>query len=66
MTQKKIGRRPHFPDTVVELRPLGRGNWDPVELRLRGRRAPPPLFFVVNARIELAGQHFRVASVRSG
>lgn len=52
-------------ETVIELRPYGRGNWEVVELRLRGRRAPPPMLFVPNEPVELGGRRFRVASVKS-
>jgi len=43
---------------------MGRGNWEPVELRLTGRRAPPPLFFVIGQRVELACQVFRISEIR--
>ena len=56
---------PAGSDTLVLLRPIGRGNWETVELRLRGRRAPPPMMFTQNQRIELAGQEFRVAKIMS-
>ena len=63
-TSRRLAHRPHFPDTVVVLRPMGRGNWEPVELRLTGRRAPPPLFFVIGQRVELACQVFRISEIR--
>ena len=59
------GATPHMPDTIVVLRPFGRGNWSTVELRLAGRRAPPPLFFTIGQRVELAGQEFRVSIIQA-
>lgn len=67
MTARRAGTcdAPHLPDTLVILRPIGRGNWEPVEMRLSGRRAPRPLEFSVNQRLEIAGQAYRVSKILS-
>lgn len=52
-------------DTLVVLRPFGRGNWEPVELRISGRRAPLPMEFSVGQMVELCGQSFRVSRISS-
>ena len=46
------------------LRPLGKGNWATVELDVSGRRAPPPMYFLVGQRITLGGQVFRISEIR--
>lgn len=48
---------------MLILRPPGRGNWATVELRVCGRRSPPPLYFAVGQRVELGGMVFRVSKV---
>lgn len=63
---KPRARRDREPETVLVLRPPGRGNWEPVLLRLSGRRAPPPLLFTEGQHVELAGQTFRVAGIATG
>lgn len=45
------------------LRPLGRGNWHPVVMRLDGRRAPLPLEVHVGMRVVLGSQVLRVSKV---
>lgn len=50
---------------TIVLRPIGRGNWATAVLQLSGRRAPPPMYFNVGQRLELApGMVFRVVEVR--
>lgn len=49
---------------MLVLRPLGRGNWSPVLLRVeQSRNSPLPLEFHVNQRVEFGGHVFRVAKV---
>jgi len=49
---------------TLVLRPLGRGNWKPVLLRVEiSRNCPLPLEFHVNQCVLLGGQFFRVAKV---
>jgi hypothetical protein len=49
---------------TVVLRPLGRGNWAPVVLRVdHGKNTPLPLEFYVGQRVELGGHVFRVSKV---
>lgn len=50
-------------ETIVVLTPFGRGNWATVELRIGGRRAPPPMCFAVGEPLELGGQRFRVSKI---
>ena len=46
------------------LRPVGRGNWTPITMRVTGKpHLPPPMYFEVGQRIELGGMVFRVAEV---
>jgi hypothetical protein len=46
------------------LRPLGRGNWAPMLLRIeQSKHAPLPLEVHVGQRLTVAGRTFRVAKV---
>ena len=49
---------------MLLLKPVGRGNWAPLTLRLDGTRAQP-LLVRVGDRIELAGVTWRVCEVRA-
>jgi hypothetical protein len=49
---------------TLTLRPPGRGNWATVILEVKGRRAPPPMYFSVGQLLTLGGQVFRIAGVR--
>lgn len=46
------------------LRPVGRGNWGTLVLKVSGRRAPPPLYFQRGQRIPLGDNVFRIVEVR--
>lgn len=49
---------------IVILKPVGRGNWQPVELRISGKRnAPLPLELARGDRVTIAGRLFRVSRV---
>jgi hypothetical protein len=46
------------------LRPIGRGNWKPVLLRVEhSKNCPLPLEFHVDQRVTLAGHVLRIAKV---
>lgn len=50
---------------TILLRPVGRGGWTPVLLRVApGRNAPGPLSVALGDRWTLAGQVYRVIEVR--
>lgn len=48
---------------MLVLKPVGKGNWGPLVMRLDGTRAQP-LLVRVGDRIELAGVTWRVCEVR--
>lgn len=48
---------------TLVLRPVGRGNWTPLVLRIEGHRATP-ILVAKNDRLQLGGITFRVVEVR--
>lgn len=51
---------------TLTLRPIGRGNWAPVQLSITpGRNSPLPLYVAKGQRVELGGQVYRVVRVMS-
>jgi hypothetical protein len=48
----------------VILRPMGGGNWSPVELQVDGGRIPPELL-KVDQQLTLGGMVFRISEVRA-
>ena len=48
----------------LTLRPIGRGNWQPVVLTIKpGRNSPLPLYVAKGQKLELGGQRYRVVEV---
>jgi|GEM_PF-2111615 len=48
----------------LTLRPVGRGNWQPVVLTIKpGRNSPLPLYVERWQRVQLGGQWYRVVEV---
>jgi hypothetical protein len=49
---------------ILTLRPVGRGNWKTVTIRIEGTRALP-LLVSVNDRIPLGGITYRIVKVQA-
>lgn len=63
--RRAVTRRSPAPTVSLALimRPVGRGNWKSIEVRVRGKHIPPPLMLQPGERVTIGQTVMRVVAV---